>query len=101
MQETWRERLIKGLDGRKLSKRAASLTAGMAEGYVHGILSEGKEPSVENLIKVCEANGLAATYVIFGYEVTPEIEELGRLYAAASPELQDGIRSILKARKAS
>lgn len=100
MTKTWRDRLETGLKDRRISKRAASLKAELGPGYVHSILSEGKEPTVDNLIKVCEANGLSATWVVFGYAVTPEIEELARLYAAAPEQTQVGIRSILGSHKA-
>ena len=100
MSQTWRDRLERALKDRHISKRAASLAAEMGPGYVHSILSEGKEPTVENLIKVCVANGVSPTAVIFGYAVTPEIEELSRLYEAAPDQTKLGIRQILGAHKA-
>jgi hypothetical protein len=100
MNTTWRERLERGLKDLGVSKRAASLKAELGPGYVHSILAEGKEPTVDNLIKVCEAAGLSATWVVFGYAVTPEIEELARLYAAAPEEMRTGIRSILTSHRA-
>lgn len=100
MTQTWRTRLEAALKDRRISKRAASLKAGLGPGYVHSILTEGKEPTVDNLITVCVANGLPATYVVFGYAVTPEFEELGRLYDSAPESTKAGIRQILLAHKA-
>lgn len=100
MTRTWRDRLKAALKDRNISKRAASLAAEMGPGYVHSILSEGKEPTIDNLVRLCEANSISPTFVIFGYSVTPEIEELTRLYQSAPDQTKLGIRQILGAHKA-
>ena len=85
MVETWRTRLAKVLKDKHLTKRGVSLAAGMSEGYVHGILQEGKEPTVENLLSVCRASGISPALVVLGYEVPPDTSELFELWAAADP----------------
>lgn len=79
MSEDWKTRLEEGIKANGKSKRSVSLAAGMAPGYVHSILAEGKDPTVENLIKVCEAAGLSLYYVLYGVEMSPETEEIVRL----------------------
>lgn len=100
MADTWRGRLKKTLKDKRLSKRGVSLAAGMSEGYVHGILQEGKEPTVENLLSVCRASGLSPAYVILGYEVPDDAAELFELWAKASPATRQGILQILAQHKA-
>lgn len=100
MNDTWRERLKKALKDKHLSKRGVSLAADLSEGYVHGILQEGKEPTVENLLSVCRASGISAASVILGYEVPPDTEELFELWAKASPATREGILQILAQHKA-
>ena len=96
----WRARLAAALEAKPMSKRAASLAAGLGAGAVHSWLSEGKDPSVDNLMEVCRVLGTSLTYVMYGYKITPEVEEvLGLLQD--NPQALDGIRAILLARKAS
>lgn len=100
MKQDWRQRLEKGLKDKRLSKRGVSLSAGMGEGYVHSILKDGKDPTVDSFLKVCAASGLSPAYVLLGYDLTPEVEELLALWSAASPATRDGILQILAAHKA-
>lgn len=98
VDDAWRKRLADALAEKKMSKRAASLAAGQGPGYVHSILSEGKEPSVPNLEAVCKAAGVTLQYVLYGYNISPETERLLRLMEE-NPDSRDGILRILEARK--
>lgn len=100
MTETWRQRLEKALRDRNLSKRGVSLKAHLASGYVHSILSEGKDPTIGNLLAVCQVIGVSPAYVILGFDLTPETEELFALWTKASPKTRDGILQILAEHKA-
>lgn len=100
MAETWRTRLAKALTDKHLSKRGVSTAAGMSPGYVHGLLEEGKEPTVENLLSVCRASGVSEAYVILGYEIPPGTQELFQLWTTASPKTREGILQILGEHKA-
>ncbi len=66
-------RLRTRLDTQGLSLRAASIRAGLAKGYLHSILKEGREPTVQNLAKVCAANDISLAYVLLGFEVSSEV----------------------------
>lgn len=100
MKETWRTRLKTALRAARLSQRAVSLAADMGPGYVHSILKEGKDPTIENLLRVCEVAKISPAYVILDYELTPDLDELLRLWAAAPVEARQGILQILAAHKA-
>lgn len=92
--DAMRMRLEAALKAKGLSKRAVSLSSGHAAGYVHSILSEGKEPTVGSLAAVCDAAGLSLSFVMYGIDVTPETEAL-LLRIQANPEKRDSILDLL------
>lgn len=98
MDDAWRTRLAQAIADRNLSKRGVSLAAEQGAGYVHSILSEGKDPSVVNLEAVCRAVGVSLQYILYGYDISPETERLLRLMEA-NPESRDGILKILEAQE--
>lgn len=101
MDESWRDRLGAALERAQLSKRGVSLKAGLGPGYLHSILQEGKDPTLDNLLAVCAAIGVSASWVVFGVNMeSPEVEELARIWSRATPEQREGIRLILQAHKA-
>lgn len=61
-----KERLSAQLSDRGTSWSQASLRAKLNRGYVASILKEGKEPTVLNLSKLCEANDLDMAQILFG-----------------------------------
>lgn len=98
--DAWRERLATALKESGKSKREVSLAAGMGPGYVHSILAEGKDPTVQNLIKVCDELGVSLSFILYGYELTAENEEILRLLKAATPGEREGLLKILRERRA-
>jgi len=77
------------------SKRAVSIEAGCGPGYVHSILAEGKEPTVDRLIAVAKALNVSLSWLLYGYHVSPEVEDLLRLLEDR-PEAVDALKQILK-----
>ncbi|WP_217645902.1 hypothetical protein [Paracoccus homiensis] len=59
-----------------MSKRQISLAAKAGQGYVHSILSEGKDPTVEKLMAVCDVIGASPTFILYGVDVRPEDAEI-------------------------
>ncbi len=76
------------------SKRAVSIDAGLGKGYLFSITNEGKDPSVVNLAKICDALDISLAYVLFGLEISPETEALMMRIERNSAQ-RDGILSIL------
>lgn len=74
--QAWRERLGDALKVSGKSKRAVSLSSGNGPGYVHSILVEGKDPTIENLMAVCQAIPVSLAYVLYGFDITPEDADL-------------------------
>jgi hypothetical protein len=94
-----RARLVEAVAQSGKSARAVSLAAGLGPGYIHSITKEGKDPTIDNLISVCEAVPVSFLYVVFGIDAPPEdIEILQALQE--NPDTRQGIISILRARKA-
>jgi transcriptional regulator with XRE-family HTH domain len=100
MVETWRQRLESALVEKERSKREVSLAADLGPGYVHSILKEGKDPTVDNLMKVAAALGVSPIWLIFGIEVSQDADDLLALWGRAQPETRQGILSILRSHKA-
>lgn len=75
-ESRWRERLKGELKSRRISWRKASLNAGMSAGYVSSLFKEGKNPSIENLIEICEANRLSKSYVLLDWPTDVDVEQI-------------------------
>lgn len=97
--QPWRERLVAVLAEKDLSKRSVSLAAGLGPGAIHSWLSEGKEPSVENLTAVCRVMGVSLTYMLSGVKMDPRTEEALSLLEG-NPDALDGILSLLRSKRA-
>lgn len=80
--DAWRERIESAVkkDGRSL--RDISLAAGLSHGYLHGILRDGKEPTLDRFIKICKALKISTVYALMGIDVSDNqialIEEIER-----------------------
>lgn len=94
----WRRRLAEAVQASGKSKREVSISAGMGAGYVHSILSEGKDPTVQNLIRICDQIGVTVSHILYGYDLTPENEELLRLLKDATPEVREALIRLLRSR---
>ncbi|WP_234886437.1 helix-turn-helix domain-containing protein [Agrobacterium vitis] len=94
-KEDWRARLSTALEKSDKSKRAVSLAAGLGPGYIHSILSEGKDPTVDNLIAVANALDVSVSYLLYGYDLTPETEKILSLLEK-NPEARAGVFRILR-----
>lgn len=93
----WKARLAAGMKKNGKSKREVSLAAGMGPGYVHSILKEGKDPTIDHLIKICEAADLSLYYVLIGIEASRETEEIVKLLEASKSKRQGLVQLLLDA----
>lgn len=74
----WRSRLIEAVETSPKSMRAVSLAAGRGPGYLHSVIRDGKDPSVDHLASVCSELGVSLPYILFGMDISPETEEIVR-----------------------
>lgn len=91
----WRPRLADALARSGKTKRGVSLAAKLGAGYLHSILVEGKDPTIDNLIAVCREIGVSLTYVLYGVEITPATEAILRELEALSPARREGLLRLL------
>ncbi len=96
MSDTWRTRLKAGIEAQWKSQREVSLAAGMGSGYVNSLFNEDKDPTVDHLLKVCEAAGLSLYYVLYGVDIDREAEEIIRLLKSSSEGKRAGVLQILR-----
>lgn len=96
----WRERFEREVDNSTLSMRAISLAAGLGPGYVHSVIKEGKDPTIENLIKVCDVLNVSTAYVLHGLEFTPNEAQILELIRK-NPARRDAILSLFLDQEAS
>lgn len=95
--ETWRDRLSKIVGQNGKSMRGISIAAGQAPGYVYGILHEGKDPTITNLMKVIEAAGASPSWVILGIDNDPETEQLMELFGKLTDAQRQALRQMAEA----
>lgn len=92
--DAWRTRLEDAVtaDGRSL--RQISLDAGLSEGYLHGILRNGKEPTLDRFIRICSTLHISTAYALMGAKVAPETEAI--IAALESdPRTRDAVLALL------
>lgn len=97
--DEWRVRLTEAIKAKGLSMRAASLAAGFAPGYVHSILKDGKDPSVDHLIAVSREAGVSLLWVLYGIQASPATERLIRMLEA-DPGTRAAVMQLLEGRSA-
>lgn len=90
----WKERLERAVAESGRSRSEISVAAVKSRTYLHGVLQEGKEPTVARLLKVCEAIPADPIYILFGIEAKPgDIAILRGLHE--SPELRAAILTLI------
>ncbi|WP_444668388.1 hypothetical protein [Cereibacter changlensis] len=95
-EEQWRIRLLEEVQKSKRSMRSISLAAKCGPNYLHGILKEGKDPTVGYLSAICREMGLSVAYVLYGVNITPEKEGILAMLDRADPESREIALAILK-----
>lgn len=89
MAEGWRERLTMALkrDGR--SQAEICRKAGVSHNYLRAILKEGKDPSISNMVRLAQALGVSAAWLVDGLEISPKAEKLLKAWASFPIEEQE------------
>jgi transcriptional regulator with XRE-family HTH domain len=90
-----RLRLASALKDNGISYAAASQKAGASAGYVHSIIAGNADPGTKKLANICRANGISFAYVVFGFQISSETEELMSLFESR-PEQRDNILALIK-----
>lgn len=99
--DTWRDRLKAAIKAKGMSMRGVSLAAGMGPGYVFSIVSEDKDPTIENLVKICDVLDVPLYRIVYGDQPSAQAQEVVDLWGDAGPTTRRAILDILRDRKAS
>jgi transcriptional regulator with XRE-family HTH domain len=94
MIEGWRQRLQQAFDAKGESMRAVSLKAGVSHGYLYTILIDGREPTITNMAKLAGALDVTLSWLLYGYDMGPQEEQLLRLYAQLPPSQRKTILDL-------
>ena len=92
--DAWRARLSEAVELSGKSARAISLEAKLGPGYVHSILREGKDPTIERLLAICDAIPVSLIYVMYGVDAAPDDITILKLLQE-NPDARQGILTIL------
>jgi transcriptional regulator with XRE-family HTH domain len=87
MTTKWRDRLSAAIEASGKSRRAISIEAKCGAGYLFDVLEVGKEPTIDRLMRIADVLGITLSWLLYGFELGPEEQELIRLYARL-PETQ-------------
>ena len=93
----WRVRLAQKIEESGKSMRAISLACGRGPGYVHSIMKDRKNPRAEALAEICAEAGTSVSYVLRGFDISAEGEEILKLFSQASPDMRAAILTLLRA----
>jgi len=95
MSEDWRSRLAAGIKANKKTRRGVSLAAGMGAGYVSSLLKEEKDPTIDNLLKICAAADVSVYYVLYGVKIDRETEEIIQILSSSKTRTK-GLLQVLR-----
>lgn len=98
--DDWRERLEAAVSKDGRSFRDISLAAGLSHGYLHGILRDNKEPTLDRFVRICKVLNISVAYALMGMDITRETEQIIS-EIEADGERRTAILQLLQARKAS
>jgi hypothetical protein len=100
IDDAWKLRLSQAIKDAGKSPRSVSLATGNGPGYVHSILKEGKKPTVENLIAVCDVIPVSLVWVLYGTDVAPDDLEIIRALRG-DPATRQAILALIRPRSTS
>jgi transcriptional regulator with XRE-family HTH domain len=67
----WKKRLKDAIDADGRSASAISTSAGFTRSYISGIFNEGKDPSVEHFLGLCETLNVSPVFILTGRAPDP------------------------------
>lgn len=92
---SWRIRIETAVSKDKRSLRDISLAAGLSHGYLHGILRDDKEPTLDRFIRICAELDVSLAYALMGLDINPETESIVSALEGDA-QTRSAVLSILK-----
>jgi transcriptional regulator with XRE-family HTH domain len=96
--ESWRIRLDEAVKASGRSRRSVSMGAGRGSNYLDSVLREGKDPTVDSLIRICQELGVTTAYILHGVDISPNALKLVDLLESADPEMREIALAVLNTR---
>lgn len=93
--DKWKDRLSAAIKDSGKSMREVSLAAGRGPGYISGIFSDNKDPTIEHLMAVCDAVPVSLAHVLYGFDITPEDADL-LAAMKRSPETREAVLTLIR-----
>jgi ribonucleoside-diphosphate reductase alpha chain len=90
----WKNRLQAAVEKDGRSMRDISLAAGLSHGYLHGVLKDGKEPTLERFVKICRVLDLSVSEALLGVHISPTVEALLKA-VQDNPEKAEALARLL------
>jgi transcriptional regulator with XRE-family HTH domain len=75
--------------------RSISLKSGLSESYLFSVLESGKEPSFANLLSLAQELSVSLSWLVYGYEISPESERLLEAWAALPKAQREAFLALL------
>ncbi len=96
--QDWRQRLERAIENDGRSMREISLAAGLSHGYIHGIMKDNKEPTLDRFQKICEELNVSAAYIMMGVNISRNTEKIIEALASDKSR-EDAILALLASSK--
>ena len=93
----WRIRLKAAIEGAGTNMRAVSLAAGLSPSYLHGVLEEGKDPTIGRLMRVIEVlPSTSLYYILTGTELGSDEEQFLLLIQKMPADERDAFLELIR-----
>lgn len=97
MDSLWKSRLEKAISDKGEKFKPLSIRAGLNETFLRDLFKKNKEPSVDNLAKLCDALRIPVSYILDGVDpqsaLARKVPEIDYVAASELAETTDPYRS--------
>jgi len=100
MASTWRDRLLAAIAASEESDRSLCRRAVVGSSFISDLKNMAKEPSATNVLKLAKALNLSVVYLFTGTEMSPDLEEVLKVYANLPPNRRAALVALLREEQA-
>jgi len=101
MRDDWKKRLLDAIDRDGRSGRSISAKLKLGPNAISELRNTDKTPSFDKVLKLIDEIGASRSYVILGYEIGPQEEELLSVLAELGPGALSAALELVRRRAAS
>ena len=100
MRDDWKKRLLDAIDSDGRSGRSISAKLKLGPNTISELRNTEKTPSFDKVLKLIDEIGASRSYIILGYDIGPEEEELLSVLAELGPGALSAALELVRARAA-